>query len=752
MLRWVQRLVVGVIILLLLGTAGVYGALSLSLPTLDGRGSSDALESTVTIKRDALGQAIIDAQSMNDAAYGLGFAHGQDRFFQMDLLRRNSAGELSELFGEAALELDKKMRFHQLRQRSERIFAQLPQSQQALLSSYSRGVNEAQQAQTLKGFEYLLSGAEVTPWQPEDSLLVIYSMYLDLQASNFERDMVLEQIERLYSRQMREFLTQPSPYQSALDGSEISLKEQAIPMLSAAKLSASVPEIIASREVGSNNWAVSGELTSSGQPMVADDMHLGLAVPIIWYRAQLNIADIQVTGVSLPGAPAIVVGSNDNIAWGFTNAYVDTSDWIRLDGDDTVEKVQETIAIAGGKTHAFSLSVSEYGPVQEVNGQRYALSWVGHYDYAVNLDLANLATAASVTQAFQIADNAGMPVQNLMVVDKQGQIGWQPMGAIAARTNPSDVALDAQEFQAEWLSNEPQRPRVMNPNSGRLWSANARVISTREHERLGDGGYALGARQQQIRDRLFAQSRFDEQAFLALQLDNEARFLAKWQALLVATLKEQGSTQNLPLVEQWQGCACADSIGYTMVRYFRSAVMDTLFADIESSLARHQLSLGPIKRNLEPATWQLLENPSVWGFADKQQLLSKSFNLALARLRAKFGEDTANWRWGNVNALELKHPFAKQIPQLGSWLNMPKVEAFGDSFMPAVQRTDFGASQRFIAQPGRLEQAIMAIPGGQSAHPLSAFYRAGYEQYATHQATPLLPGAPEHRLEIRPAR
>ncbi|MEO2268943.1 penicillin acylase family protein [Pseudoalteromonas sp. YIC-656] len=751
MFKWGKRLVITAIVILLFATAIIYGVLSLSLPALDGRGSSRAIDNVVTIKRDALGQAIIDAQSMADAAYGLGFAHGQDRFFQMDLLRRNSAGELSELFGEAALKLDKKMRFHQLRKRSERMYAQLPAAQQLVLERYAQGVNEALQAQSMKSFEYLLTGAQMQPWQPVDSLLVIYSMYLDLQASTFERDMVLEQIEQLYSVEMREFLTQASEYQSALDGSEIPRDELAIPTLPSTAVNAQISEIIPNEEVGSNNWAVSGELTASGQPMLSDDMHLGLAVPVIWYRAQLNVADLQVTGVSLPGAPAIVVGSNNHIAWGFTNAYVDTSDWIRLNDDADVISVEEIIKIKGGQPYSYSFPKSDYGPVRSVNGQRYALSWVGHYDYALNLDLANLASAKSVTEAFNIADNAGMPVQNLVVVDTQGQIGWQPMGAIAARTNPSDAALTEADFQQAWFDNEPQRPRVMNPIDGRLWTGNARVISTQELERFGDGGYALGARQQQIRDRLFEQSQFNEQDFLALQLDNEARFLSKWQALLVATLEEQGSENNLELVQQWQGCACADSVGYTLVRYFRSAVIDTLFASIETQLGEHQLSLGPIRRNLEPASWQLLEDPSVWGLADKQTLLSKSFNLALARIRERHGDDIANWQWGKVNAMALKHPFAKQIPQLSQWLNMPITEGFGDSFMPAVQRPEFGASQRFIAQPGRLEQAIMAVPGGQSAHPLSPFYRVGFEQYATHQATPLLPSEATHRIEIRPA-
>ena len=178
MFKIIKWLLIGLFVVMLLATGLVYGVLNLSLPALDGRGKSDAISQSVKIERDTLGQAVIHAENRLDAAYALGFAHGQDRFFQMDLLRRNAAGELSELFGKAAVGLDKKMRFHQLRKRSQIAVAQLPAKDKALLKAYANGVNEGHAQVGFDSFEYLLTGADAKPWQSEDSLLIIFSMYL----------------------------------------------------------------------------------------------------------------------------------------------------------------------------------------------------------------------------------------------------------------------------------------------------------------------------------------------------------------------------------------------------------------------------------------------------------------------------------------------------------------------------------------------------------------------------------------------
>lgn len=759
MFKVIKRLLLIVVVLALGGTAIVYGVLTLSLPTLDGKGRSDAVTQPVKVARDTLGQAVITAATRHDAAYGLGYAHGQDRFFQMDLLRRNAAGELSELFGKAALALDKKMRFHQLRKRSQAILKTLPQADKQLLKSYAQGVNEGLAQVGYPSFEYLLTGAEQQPWQSEDSLLVIFSMYLDLQTATFERDQALIQIQQQYGAKMVEFLTQPSQYQAALDGSILTPYSQTIPQLPTQPLAA-IKSITANLEVGSNNWAVTADLTNTQAAMLSDDMHLSMAVPVIWYRAQLNYTHnnqaYQVTGVSLPGAPAIVVGSNNKIAWGFTNGYIDTADWIALTDSSKTWQVNEVITLDNGNDEIYPLTLSEYGPVKYINNQPYALSWAAHQPYAVDMQLLQLEQAETVDDALNIASNVGIPVQNLMVVDSQGSAAWKHMGGIPARTAPSEFAINENEYSATWQQNEVIRPFVKNPESGRLWTGNSRVVSAEDNARFGNGGYALGARAMQIRDRLFEKQQFNEGDFYQLQLDNQARFLTPWHGLLLEQLKQQPEhyADYINALDNWQQCACPTSVGYTLVKTYRDELINILFSSIEASLNKQDGTLSYVKRDLEPAVWQLIKaQPASWvnpQFTNWEQQLQAAFEQTIAQLTTKFGNNIQNWQWGKVNELAIEHPFAKQIPLLSKLLNMPTAPGFGDSYMPAVQKTSFGASQRFIAQPGHLESAILTVPGGQSGHPLSEFYRAGFDEYVEGKHTPLLPQTFMHQIEIVP--
>ncbi|TMP53962.1 penicillin acylase family protein [Pseudoalteromonas sp. S1612] len=759
MFKVIKRLLLVVVVLALAGTAIVYGVLTLSLPTLDGKGRSDAVTQPVKVARDTLGQAVITAATRHDAAYGLGYAHGQDRFFQMDLLRRNAAGELSELFGKAALALDKKMRFHQLRKRSQAILKTLPEADKQLLKSYAQGVNEGLAQVGYPSFEYLLTGAEQQPWQSEDSLLVIFSMYLDLQTATFERDQALIQIQQQYGAKMVEFLTQPSQYQAALGGSVLTPYSQTIPQLPTQPLAA-IKSITANLEVGSNNWAVTADLTNTQAAMLSDDMHLSMAVPVIWYRAQLNYTHnnqaYQVTGVSLPGAPAIVVGSNNKIAWGFTNGYIDTADWVALTDSSKTWQVNEVITLDNGNDEIYPLTLSEYGPVKYINNQPYALSWAAHQPYAVDMQLLQLEQAETVDDALNIASNVGIPVQNLMVVDSQGSAAWKHMGGIPARTVPSELAINESEYSATWQQNEVIRPFVKNPESGRLWTGNSRVVSAEDNARFGNGGYALGARATQIRDRLFEKQQFNEGDFYQLQLDNQARFLTPWHSLLLEQLKQQPehNADYINALDNWQQCACSTSVGYTLVKTYRDELINILFSSIEASLNQQDGTLSYVKRDLEPAVWQLIKaQPASWvnpQFTNWGQQLQAAFEQTLAQLTAKFGNNIQNWQWGKVNELAIEHPFAKQIPLLSKLLNMPTAPGFGDSYMPAVQKTSFGASQRFIAQPGYLESAILTVPGGQSGHPLSEFYRAGFDEYVEGKHTPLLPQTFMHQIEIVP--
>lgn len=784
-IKWGLLSVVG---LLLIVTFAIYMLLKASLPSLDASIKTPHVKSNASLSRDTLGNAIINAQSQLDAVYLLGFAHAQDRLFQMDLLRRQSAGELSQLVGKRALSVDKKHRFHQFRKRATHAFNALPEPQKIILEQYTKGVNDGAESLGTKPFEYYLTGSAFTPWQPADSLLASYSMYIDLQLSQTEQDFRLNALYELFDEQMYTFFTLPSEYQAAIDGTRIAVDEVIIPKLDIKD--SPKPSVQAQRwqvldanseqelaDIGSNNWAVAGTLTNGKSALLANDMHLGLRVPAIWYRAQLNyphpnsnkINTVKVTGVTLPGTPGIIVGSNGHISWGFTNSNIDNADWIKLNDNTATTTIKEIISTPEGDEE-FEIEMSEFGPVRHFNSNKYALKWVAHQPYAVNMKVIEMAHMHNVDEGLALSKTIRIPVQNMVIADANGDVAWQLTGAISGRTSITRRAISESQYSALWANNESSPANHIRPANGRVFSANARVVGSTDLLRFGDGGYALGARQQQIVDGLHAQDMFTEQDFYKLQLDNRALFLKPWHALLLNQLQNspqaQVFSQDIDYLKNWQACACSDSVGYTLVRRFRSAVISNLLTPVNNALKQHDMSTSHILRAIEPAVWAIIEQqPAHWlneKYTSYDEFLVDTYRTTKIRLFERYSPqadtttstiDESHWldlAWGNVNRLSVNHPFAAGLGVFADMLNMPSVEGFGDSYMPAVQGTGFGASQRLIVRPGNEQDAILTVPGGQSGHFLSKYYRKGFGEYATHANTPLLPSGAIHKIEFMP--
>jgi penicillin amidase len=759
-----------------------YAFLLSHLPTLDGEKISAVMQNEGTIERDVLGTAVISAETQQEAAFLLGYAHAQDRLFQMDLLRRNSAGELSEIVGERAIKNDERARFFQFRKRAKAAFLTLPQRHQDLLTHYANGVNTFIEENGSNGLEFAITGAKMLPWREEDSLLANYSMYMDLQAAQVERDLENTLIAKSFGQGMLDFIHQPSPFQAAIDLSEISAPQAPVPSLNimpgfdknktddpdntkgTEKLALYTP-IEEPKDIGSNNWVVSGNLTDSASAMLSSDMHLGLNVPTLWYRAQLNYIqddkDVSITGVSLPGTPIIIAGSNGYIAWGFTNSNVDNVDWVRLSDSTPTSIIEENIALPDNQNHTYSLEMSEFGPVRELAGEKYALKWVALTPYGGNMQSADMPLKRSVSDALEHAKKIAIPVQNMVIADAQGNIAWQLTGAITSRTRPSLQAIEEQDVDAvAWAAQESDPAKRVNPDNDRLWTANARVVSADDLPRYGNAGYALGIRQLQIADALLARSTFDEQDFYNLQLDNRALFLKPWHALLKTALSAQSKEfeRDIEALNEWQACACSDSIGYSLVRRFRSEVINQLMAPVDKQLKDYELRLRYSINGIEPGIWQLLEQQAQQWLPEQYNtydafLLGAYQNSKTKLLEAHNGDPVslAGLEWGNVNALTVTHPFADALGPLAKLVNMPIIQGFGDSFMPAVQGRSFGASQRLIVRPGELDKAILTLPGGQSMHPLSEFFEAGFMEYAQGDNTPLLPQEIVHKIVFKPA-
>lgn len=794
MIQWLGRSALLVTTLLLLILLWTFNIFRNSLPVLDGDVYVNGITSSVTVERDSVGVPIISGSNRSDVAFATGYLHAQERFFQMDLGRRNSAGELSALVGSVALEHDKRQRKHRFRQVAHQSSALLSESHRQILDAYTNGVNTGLSDLDSKPFEYWLLSIEPEPWVKEDTFLTVFSMYMDLNDDAAKLDNAKGFLDQVVSNSVIDFLSPLSTrWDSPLIADELEVPplpdETQVNLRSkpAAFYSSLNGSLIEDAAIGSNSWAVSGKLTDHGGAIVENDMHLNHRVPNVWYRAQLRYPDpesnkdIRITGVSLPGTPIVVVGSNTDVAWGFTNSNGDWVDLVALElegnvyqtpqGPESLYTWSETIAIKGQESVIVDYQGTRWGPVVQssYDDRQYALRWTAHDPAATNLNLINLESVGNVESAMAVANTSGIPPQNFTVGDRHGSIGWTIAGRIPSRIDiDSTLPLPwdrADQHWKSWLAAEDY-PSVVNPISNRIWTANARVASGNDYRKLGNGGYAAGPRQQQIRDALMATEIADEKGMLEIALDDRALYMNNWRELIISTLSEPVRNAEparqvfYDHVKQWSGKAATDDVGYRLVREFNDAVS----LKILQSLGRYFLSLsGYANSNVndswlqklnheEEMIWRLLdERPMNW-LSSKYESWDELFIEAIDEVTQALGgkDQLANATWGERNKAKVNHPLSGSIPIFGQLLNMPSVPLAGDIWMPKAQKPSAGISERIVVSPGREDKAIFHMPGGQSGHPLSFFYQLGYMDWAEGRETPFFPQEIEYRLTLQP--
>lgn len=783
-----------------------------SLPQLEGELALTGLQSDVVIERDVQGIPTITSNNRNDTAFALGVLHAQERFFQMDLLRRNSAGELSALVGAAALEHDRQVRTHQFRKRAERAIASMEPGELQILQAYTRGVNAGLSALSSVPFEYDLLRVEPEPWVEADTVLTLYSMYLDLQPEWNEHERSLAVMRDVLPADWYQFLTpEGGMWDAPIQGAAIAWQAQ-LPQQPLAELQLSQQEMAKQQAavyepyrehitLGSNNWSIGGALTEYDGAIVANDMHLALREPNIWYRASWYAArdHRRITGATLPGTPALVVGSNQHIAWGFTNTYgdyhdsillkvnADESEYLTPDGWQPFDKESEVIQIKDGDPVTVTVLLTRWGPVigRDHHGNLLAMRWVAHDVEGANLNSVKLEGADDIYQALDIAATAGIPGQNFNVVDTQGNQGWTVAGRLPRRFGFGEAGVSP-TLPADWSGGDigwngyltpAEYPRVINPDNGRIWTANARVVSGELLDKVGRGDYVIGARQQQIEKDLLAREKFDEKQLLAIALDDRALFLQRWQQLLLYTLTDQvvadvpSLSELKQYVEQWQSRASKTSVGYLAVRRFREQVIDGTVGGVYRYIANKVKPVEEKKSTIDISApsrvfWpnavdNFVEYP-VWtlvtqqppqhvpaGFENWQTFMVAMAEATVAEL-TKDGKPLAEQTWGKANMLAIRHPLSGAVPFLSRWLDMPSEPMDGDTYMPRVQFPSSGASERMVVAPGHEENGIFHMATGQSAHPLSPYFSYGHRDWVEGNPSPFLPGETKWRLVLKP--
>ena len=765
-----------------------------SVARYDGGAALEGLHSVVTVERDGLGVPTIRSDRLEDVVRATGFVHAQERYFQMDVVRRQSAGELAALLGPSAAPGDRAARLHRLRSRAHAAVQALAPERRALLDAYSAGVNSGLLDLGTAPPEYLLLGADPQPWTLEDSFLVLFTMYLRLQDATGRLDAMLGTLFDVLPPEVAGFLApRGTSWDAPVDGEPFEMPPTPRPEMLDLR---GRPEQVLSRVPfsdfdaplpGSNSWSVAGTHTVDGGALLANDMHLRLDMPNIWYRVSQiwteNGAQRRVTGVSLPGVPTVLAGSNGRIAWGFTNSQGDWTDLVILeidptdasryltpDGPRAFVETRETIEIKDAESQQLTVRETIWGPVvdTDASGRPRVARWVAHSPGSVNLETVDLIGAGTVDQAIHVAHRTGVPAQNFVVVDRDGRIGWTVIGPVPRR-HGTDGRLPASWANGSmgwdgWLDGAAV-PSITNPPTGRIWTANARVVSGKMLEAIGDGGYDLGARARQIRDDLMAIEKATPRQMLDVQLDDRALFLERWHTLMLQVLARHRGTHGARIEEllrriesDWTGRAAVDSVAYRLVRDWRSEVARRALLPLVAACAKADPAFDyfRIGGRLEGPLWQLVtERP--------EHLLEPRFgswdglflDAAEGLLKELVGDDPnpslGRLTWGARNSFAVRHPLSSAVPLFSRWLDISARPLPGDSNMPRVHGIGLSASERFVVSPGREEQGIFHMPAGQSGHPFSPYYRAGHDLWAEGRPGSFLPGATVHTLTLTPS-
>jgi penicillin amidase len=802
--RWPWYLLLAMLAGAALAAAAAWLTLRASLPPLDGHLRAGPLSAPVLIERDALGVPTVRGQTRLDVAYATGFVHAQDRFFQMDLLRRVAAGEMAALLGPAALELDRRNRVHRFRTLAQQRLRTLPAADRQLLERYAAGVDDGLASLRARPFEYWLLRTQPVAWRPEDTLLVVYAMYLDLQSFEVTRILARAALREQMPAALLAFLLPTASHWDAPldDASSPALPLPAPPAARPAWLDAAAPPLAArerrsagaspatAEAIGSNGWVVDAAHGAQHRALLASDMHLGLALPNIWYRLSLVWPDAhghprRVTGVSLPGTPLVVAGSNGDVAWGFTNSYgryIDLIDLQRNPADLLQYRTpggwrravvhHERIDVKGGAPVDLPVIDTQWGPQIVVGAHAYALRWVAHDPAALNLNLRQLEDCTSVTDALHIAQTSGTPTQNVMVADAHGHIGWTLAGPVprrAAGYAEVDDLPDESSRYTGWHGylTPAEYPVRVDPPLGRLWTANNRTLPAPGASPAGDAGTDLGARATQIRDDLLALPHASERDLLAVQTDDRARWIAGWRRVALDALDDdalRGHPQRAAFRQwllDWDGRADIDAVGYRLLRAFFFALYDAWFGPLDARLAASAgtppdlaLSVRTASSRYE-AVMESLAAHHAWvpaRYANWHAFVLAQIDRVI-RTSTTHGT-LADARWGERNRAAIAHPFARLVPAWLPWLRdalaAPAEPLPGDFNMPRVQAPSFGASERMVVAPGHEQDGLFEMPGGESGHPLSPYFLAGHEAWVHAAATPFLPGAAMHRLALVP--
>jgi penicillin G amidase len=792
-LRTILRIVVWVLgIVVVVAGALIWWLVYRPLPQLDGKAGLPGLHDEVTVERDRWGVPHIRAKSVEDLVEAQGYVMAQDRLWQMDLLRRVARGQLSEILGGTTLAVDKDFRTMEFGQAADRDLANMDADSRSVMEAYARGVNRfIEQHRDHLPLEFSLLRYKPQPWQAADSLTITGYMYRTLtnQSQNeMDRATVEARVGPARSKDlfsvdaaMDHFVigdpnvpndgskgtrvqtdpddddddTEPDAVLKADIGGDVEEHAVQFPDLTSA-LAKDVGDSLLDIEneirqsLGSNNWVVNGTHTANGKPLLANDTHLELGLPPIWYEVHVTAPGWNVKGFTLPGAPLVIIGHNDRIAWGFTNngadvqdLYIETfnpsaQDEYLVRGVWTKAQVyDETIRVKNGNDQHLKVIVTRHGPVVRRQGDKgYALRWTATEPGGLANSYNALGKARNWEEFRNLMKRVWGPAQNTVYADVDGNIGYVMAARVPIRKKGhGEIPVPGDTDDYEWTGYIPfeQLPQALNPDSGLIVTANARVVGPSYKPYLTDR-WEEPYRTARIYELLRDKGGLRPEDMLKVQTDTYSyphAFLADQlsAAAKAAPPKDARTKKLIDGLKDWNGIADADSPEVSFLEETRRAAIELL---LEPYLG-NETGLYTWRRT---AFLQriLSERPAKWlpiGYKTYDELLTAAADRAVTRL-VELSNKTRidDWAWKRFDSLDMVHPLGR-VP--GSWafsrerllmdfLSITNKPQSGTAYSPRAATKHHGPAMRFVANLGNWDDSIMLVPGGQSGQPGSAHY------------------------------
>jgi penicillin amidase len=762
------------LLLVIVAAGWFYHAARTALPQLDGSVQIRGISSRVMVTRDAHGVPTIDADNFEDLFFAQGYVTAQDRLWQMDISRRFAGGEIAEILGPDFVQHDREQRTLLLRARAERAVQETALRERTYLEAYTRGVNafiETHRKQLPLEFHILRYQPRL--WTPVDTLVISANMVKELNHRSVPSALQREKVLAKLGPELTADLYPNTSWRDHPPGMDGSSHNEAAGRSGASVADLSRKAVAAIRQIptphswrgpapetnsapGSNAWVLSGAHTASGRPLLSNDPHLGHQMPGLWYEAHLRCPGLDVVGITLPGAPSVVLGHNQRIAWGFTNVGPTVEDlfienfnaagqYQTPQGWREPERRHEIIRVRGKSAVEMDVVVTRHGPIiSELfpsEKRSIALQWTLYGPAALQSPFVDVDTAQNWKEFRHAFSRWVAPGQNVVYADIDGHIGYQATGRVPIRASgDGSLPVSGSDNAHEWIGYIPfeQLPNVFDPPSGVLATANGRITR--------DGyPYSISVeweppyRTERIYEVLNSKKKFSSSDMLALQTDVYSefdRFCAQRFAYALDHVKKLSlrARQARDLMREWDGTMGADSaaaaIEVQAQRELYRRLLEPKLGTVTLGQDKHPEDHATLSwKSYNWAMWPLwMENilqrqPKRWlpaGYANFDELLAAAVeNVVGARGTPN---DLTSWRWGPQWPLEIEHPILGRIPILHRWTGPGLKEQSGNALTVKAVGRHFGPSERTTVNLADFDTSTLNVVTGQSGNFLSPYY------------------------------